>query len=69
MIQLSERILKLDEEDEVYYLNLMKDIDEMLENYTRLYPNNSWTRTEFLHLYFSNSMDNRLNWILQELQS
>ncbi len=54
------RTFKFSERVEEQLVDAMRDVDDMLRAARVLYPGNTWTRTEFIQLFFLDSATDQL---------
>lgn len=52
MIDVADRVYRFSERTERSIVDRMRDLDEISSEMKRLYPENNWSRSEFLLLFF-----------------
>lgn len=60
MSDIRSRVFTFDEKTERACVDRMRDLDEMVAQMKELYPENTWSRGEFLLLFFLDDMGVRL---------
>jgi hypothetical protein len=62
------RVIDRPESDEVRFVGMMRDIDELMTDLREQYPDHTWSRGEVVQLMYCDLTTDKLEWIGSMLQ-